>query len=76
MKQKVGTLLEKDVLRRASDEGRFLSGVIQDALEKYLSAGLPEPARREAAIQLFCKQPIRLSPGQFKALLEHDSRDQ
>jgi len=76
MKQKVGTLLEKDVLRRASDEGRFLSDVIQDALEKYLSAGLPEPARREAAFQLFCKQPIRLSPGQFKAVLEHDSRDQ
>ena len=40
MKQKVGTLLEEDVLRRAkrraADEGRPLSDVIQDALESYL----------------------------------------
>ena len=44
MKQKVGTLLEADVLRRAkrraADEGRPLSDLIQDALEKYLTAGL------------------------------------
>lgn len=44
MKQKVGILLEEDVLRRAkrraADEGRPLSDLIQDALEKYLTAGL------------------------------------
>lgn len=44
MKQKVVTLLEEDVLgrakRRAADEGRPLSDLIQDALEKYLTAGL------------------------------------
>ena len=44
MKQKVGTRLEEDVLRRAkrraADEGRPLSDLIQDALEKYLTAGL------------------------------------
>ena len=77
MKQKVGTLLEKDILRRAkrraADDGRPLSDVIHDALEKYLSAGLPEPARREAAFQLFCERPIKLDSGQLKAVLEHDS---
>lgn len=44
MKQKVVTLLEENVLRRAkfraADEGRPLSDLIQDALEKYLTAGL------------------------------------
>ena len=42
--QKVGILLDEDVLRRAkrraADEGRSLSDLIQDALEKYLTAGL------------------------------------
>ena len=80
MKQKVGTLLEQDVLRRAkrraTDEGRPLSDLIQDALERYLSKGMPEPARRDAAYQLFCERPMLLAPEQLKAVLEHDSWDQ
>jgi hypothetical protein len=44
MQQKVLTLLEENLLRRAerraADEGRPLSDLIQDALEKYLIAGL------------------------------------
>jgi hypothetical protein len=79
VKQKVGTLLEEDILRRAkrraTDEGRPLSDVIQDALEQYLSVGLLDPARREAAFQLFCERPIKLAPEQLKAVLEHDSWD-
>ena len=77
MKQKVGILLEEDVLRRAkrrvADEGRPLRDLIQDALELYLSKGLPDPTLREAAYQLFCERPIRLAPEQLKAVLEHDS---
>jgi len=79
MKQKVGTLLEEDVLRRAkrraADEGRPLSDLIQDALERYLSKGMPEPARRDAAYQLFCERPMRIAAEQLKAVLEHDSWD-
>ena len=79
MTQEIGTLLEEDVLRRAkrraADKGRPLSHLIQDVLERYLAAGLPEPARREAAFQLFCERPIKLSPELFKAVLEHDARD-
>jgi len=79
VKQKVVTLLEENLLRRvkrrAADEGRPLSDLLQDALEKYLTAGLPEPAHREAAFQLFCERPIKLSPVQFKAVLEHNSSD-
>ena len=77
MKQKVWTLLKQDVVhrakRRAADENRPLNDVIQDALERYLSEGIAEPARRDAAYQLFCERPMRLAPGQLKAMLEHDS---
>ena len=74
MKKKVGTLIEENVVRltkrRAADEGRPLCDVIQDAMEKHLSDGLFESARREAAFQLFCERPIKLAPEQFKAVLE------
>ena len=50
MKQKVWTLLEQDVVRRArrraADEKRSLSNMIQDALERYLSVRIAELARR------------------------------
>lgn len=77
MKQKVGTVLEVSILKRAklraAEQGRPLSDVFQDALERYLSEGVPEPARRDAAYQLFCERPMRLAPEQLKAVLEHDS---
>jgi hypothetical protein len=79
MKQKVGILLEVGVLRlakrRATDEGRPLSDLIQDALEKYLLVGVPEPARRDAAYHLFCERPIKLAPEQIKVVFEHDAWD-
>jgi len=77
MKQKVGTVLEQGILKRAklraTEQGRPLSDVIQDALERYLSECAPEPARRDAAYHLFCERPMRLAPKQLKAVLEHDS---
>lgn len=79
MKQKVGTLLEGEVIRRAkrraAQEGRPLSDLIQDAVEKYLNAQLGEPSRREAAFELFCMRPMRLAPEQFRAVLEEDAWD-
>ncbi len=79
MKQKVGTLLEKEVLRRAkrraADEGRPLSDLIQDALESYLSDKSVEPAMREAAYQLYCERPMKLTPSQLKSVLEEDAWD-
>ena len=79
MKQKVGTLIEEDVIRRAkrraAGEGRPLSDLIQDALVSYLSAQAPAPAKREAAYQLFCDRPIRLKPEQFRTILEEDAWD-
>ncbi len=79
MKQKVGTLLEEDVLRRAkryaADKGRSLSDVIQDALETYLSPQAVDPAKRDAAYQLFCDRPMKLTTAQFKTVLEEDAWD-
>jgi hypothetical protein len=79
MKQKVGTLLEEDVLRRAkrraAGEGRPLSDLIQDALETYLTDRVVEPAKRDAAYQLYCERPMKLSTEQFKAVIEEDAWD-
>jgi len=77
MKQKIGTVLEQSVLKRAklraAEQGRPLSDVFQEALERYLSEGLPEPARRDAAYQLFCERPMQLARAHMKAVLEDDS---
>ena len=77
MKQKVGIPLEKELLRRAkrraADEGRSLSDLIEDALEKYLTAGLGGrdtvvvasanefgkfSRRRDSLIEFFRKSPL------------------
>jgi hypothetical protein len=79
MKKKVGTLLDEEVIRhakrRAVEEGRPLSDVIQDALVSYLSDKVPDPKKRENAYQLFCGQPMRISRKQFKEILEEDPWD-
>ena len=79
MKQKIGTVIEADVLRRAkrqaADEHRPLSDLIQDALDRYLTVRMPAPDRREAAYKLFCEQPMRISPEQFREILHADAWD-
>lgn len=79
MKHKVGTLIEKDVMRRAkrraADERRPLSDLIQDALESYLASTAVEPAKRDAAYHLFCERPMKLTRKQFEGVLEEDAWD-
>ena len=79
MKQRVGTVIEAEILRRAKrqavDEGRPLSDLIQDALEDYLAAGLSPPAEREAAYRVFCELPMRVSAEQFREILRSDPWD-
>jgi hypothetical protein len=79
MKQKIGTVIEADVLRRAkrqaADEGRPLSDLIQDALDRYLTAGMPAPEQREAAYSQFCEHPMRITPEQFREVLQADAWD-
>lgn len=79
MKIKVGTLIDEEVIRhakrRAAEEGRPLSDVIQDALVSYLNDKVADPKKREKAYQLFCERPIRISKNQLKEILEEDAWD-
>ncbi len=79
MKRKIGTLIEEEVIKlvkhRATDEGRPLSDLIQDALVSYLSKSVPKPKEREAAYQIFCERPIKLSNEQFREILDEDTLD-
>jgi hypothetical protein len=79
MKQKIGTLIEEDIMklakRRAADEGRSLSDLIQDALVNYLNAGAASHKEREIAYHVFCERPLKLVPEQFKQVLDEDMWD-
>ncbi len=79
MKRKVGTIIEEEIIRlakrRAMEESRPLSDLIQDALVTYLSQKLPDSKKREAAYRLFCEQPIRITRGQFEEILKEDPWD-
>ena len=79
MKQKIGTAIEAGVLRRArrqaDDEEQPLSDLIQDALDRYLTAKMPAPDRREAAYRSFCERPMRVSPEQLREILHADAWD-
>ena len=77
MKKKIGILLDEKIIRqakrRAVEEGRPLSDVIQHALTSYLRGKVPDPKEREKAYQLFCNRPIRISQNQFRKILEEDT---
>ena len=79
MKQKIGTKIEEEIMksvkRKAAEEGRSISDLIQDALVQYLSTGAASPKEREMAYQLFCERPLKLTPEQFRQVLEEDMWD-
>jgi len=79
MKQKIGTLIEEDIMRlakrRAAEEGRPLSDLIQEALVQYLSPGVGSVKERELAYHVFCERPLKLRPEQFRQVLEEDAWD-
>jgi len=80
MKRKVGTLLEENVFRmakrRAVEEARSLSELIQEALVVYLNKKITDPKKREEAYRLFCEQPMPLSPEQFDLIQKEDTWEQ
>ncbi|MBI4468463.1 MAG: hypothetical protein HY650_03970 [Acidobacteria bacterium] len=79
MKQKIGTLIEEDVMRhakrRAAEEGRSISDIIQDALMQYLGKEAAAPKQRRIAYHLFCERPMRIPPEQLLHVLEEDMWD-
>lgn len=76
MKQKIGTLIEKDTLRlakqKAAKEGRSLSDLIQDALDQYLSKGAAARRERKMAFHLFCERPMKIPQEQLRYVLDED----
>jgi hypothetical protein len=76
MKQKIVTLIEDDLMqlakRRAAEERRSLSDLIQDALVRYLRKEAATPKERQIAYRLFCEQPMKLSSEQLQHVLEED----
>ncbi len=79
MKQKVGTVIEEEVIRRAKrralDERRPLSDLIQDALVSYLGGKAPTVRDREAAYRLFCEQPMKITRRQASQIASEDAWD-
>ena len=69
MKKKIGTLIEENTMRlakrKAAEEGRSLSEVIQEALVEYLRKEAATPKERKTAFQLFCERPMTIPPSRF-----------
>jgi hypothetical protein len=61
--------------RKAAEEDRPLSDLVRDALAKYLSRDAATREERQKAFQLFCEQPMRLSAGQLRRILQEDVWD-
>ena len=79
MKKKVGTVIEENTMRlakrKAAEEGRSLSEVIQDALVEYLRKEAATPKERRMAFHLFCEQPMKIPSEQLRYVLEEDMWD-
>lgn len=79
MKQKIGTLFEEEIVRRAkrraAEEGRPLSDLIQDALVRYLRKEAATPKERKMAYRLFCERPMKIPAKQLRYVLEEDVWD-
>ncbi len=75
-KEKVGTVLDKDLLRRVKErsarEGRTISDIIQDALIKYNDTDSTKSELRRAAVNRFCSRPFNLNTREINDLLNED----
>ncbi len=76
MKQKVGTLLEEDLVmevrRVAAEEGRRISDVISEALIGYLAERRPDQQRAMRAYRVFCESPMPVEPADLQLIIDDD----
>ena len=76
MKQKVGTLLEEDLVREvrrvAAEEGRRMSDVISEALARYLAERRPDQQRAMRAYRVFCESPMPVDPADLQLIVDDD----
>lgn len=75
-KEKIGTVLEEDIIKKikkmALDEGRGISDIIQDAVLKYKNTADLETSKREEAVNRFCSKPFSISQKEIESLLNED----
>ena len=75
-KEKIGTMLDRDILRkikeRSAKEGRTISDIIQDALIKYNDTSSTKSELRRSAVNRFCSKPFNLNTRELNALLSED----
>jgi len=75
-KEKVGTVLDREILRkvkeRSAREGRTISDIIQDALLKYNDTDSTNSELRKAAVTRFCSKPFNLNMREMNELLSED----
>ncbi len=80
MKTKVGTVLEKEVVRqlrqRAAKEGRSMNEIISDALTNYFRVSDKPAEQRREAVKRLCSKPFQLSPRELNEILEEDYFEQ
>lgn len=76
MKQKVGTLLEEDLVKEvrrvAAEDGRRISDVISDALIGYLAERRPDQQRAMRAYRVFCESPMPMEPADLQLIVDDD----
>ena len=77
MKRKIWIGIEQDIMRlakrKAAEEGRSLSDLVEDALAQYLRKQRPTSAERKMAFHRFCERPMKIPPEQRRYLLEEDA---
>ena len=81
MKRQIDILIEEQTMRlakrRAIEEGRSVSDLVQDALEQYLRRdAATTPRERQLAYQLFRERPMKIPLEQLRYMLEEDLGDQ
>jgi len=76
MKQKISIVIDAGILRlakkRAAEEQRTLSDLIQEALVKHLRRDAATPKERKIAYRLFCERPMKVPQKQLRFILNED----
>lgn len=80
MKTKIGTVMDKELVKqlkeRAVREDRSISDILQDALHGYLKAGPKRGELRIAAVERFCSRPFHLSGLEIQKILAEEYFEQ
>ncbi|NUM72432.1 MAG: hypothetical protein HUU43_16425 [Ignavibacteriaceae bacterium] len=78
-KEKLGTILDKDVIRlikeRALKENKTISEIIQDSVLNHSDTETFSMEIRKQALERFCSKPFSLSKNEIEEILNEDYYD-